>query len=287
MTGTGASPLERAVGGDTPILTFLSAQGPVRLLLDTGAASAMVSPALAQRFALSSRPLPAEDFSLAGGGEGCQSLRLSSTRLPELSLVGSDRVSPYRLHGVEALVIPVEALPRGVDGVLGVPTLKQVPFVVDPAQGTVLLGRAAKQWRQTMEPPIDVVPLTWRRGVPLLPIRVRDRSANQIVTLAALADTGAEGLFLTNRLAAMLTPLGSPQPARLVGVCGQQPVLRQRLMGLALGLQRPASQSVEAILTDGPVFSLLGVQAIVGQEWLRSRRQLWRLDASPPRLELW
>jgi hypothetical protein len=29
------------------------------------------------------------------------------------------------------------------------------------------------------------------------------------------------------------------------------------------------------------------VEAIVGQEWLRHRRQLWRLDRSPPELLLW
>jgi hypothetical protein len=58
-------------------------------------------------------------------------------------------------------------------------------------------------------------------------------------------------------------------------------------MGIGLGLQAPPIQSVEAILTSNPVFSLLGVEAIVGQELLRERQQLWRLDQTPPRLELW
>jgi hypothetical protein len=40
-------------------------------------------------------------------------------------------------------------------------------------------------------------------------------------------------------------------------------------------------------VTDTPVFGGLGVEAIVGQEWLRHRRQLWRLDRSPPELQLW
>jgi hypothetical protein len=44
---------------------------------------------------------------------------------------------------------------------------------------------------------------------------------------------------------------------------------------------------VEAIILSNPVFERLGVEAIVGQELLRSRRQLWRLDVTPPRLELW
>jgi predicted aspartyl protease len=287
LTGGSHIPLERAEAGDTPILTFSTAGGPVRLLLDTGAASALVSPGLVRRLGLASRPLPAERFALAGGGADCQSLKLLSTQLPELRLPPLPQSSPLRLRGLEALVLPVVALPKGVDGVLGAPALKQLPFVVDPLQGSVLFGEPALRWRQGMPPPPEVVPLTWRRGVPLLPIRVRSKANGQPKQVDALADTGAEGLFLTARLAAMLTPLGVGQSAQLVGVCGQQTVLRQHLMGIGMGVHTSPVQSVEAIVTTNPVFSLLGVEAIVGQELLRDRRQLWRLDASPPRLELW
>jgi hypothetical protein len=103
----------------------------------------------------------------------------------------------------------------------------------------------------------------------------------------ALIDTGAEGLFLTPELGALLRPLGTGQAARLVGVCGQQQVRRQRLMGIGIDPQSPPMQTHEAILTTNPVFALLGVEAIVGQELLRIRGQLWRLDTDPPRLELW
>jgi hypothetical protein len=112
-------------------------------------------------------------------------------------------------------------------------------------------------------------------------------SDGQIMQRDALIDTGAEGLFLTPELAALLRPLGTGQAARLVGVCGQQQVWRQRLMGIGIGPQSPPMQTHEAILTTNPVFALLGVEAIVGQELLRIRGQLWRLDTDPPRLELW
>jgi hypothetical protein len=287
LTGGSQVSLERAEGGDTPVLTFSSDLGPVRLLLDTGAASAMVSPALIRRLGLGSRPLPPEFFSLAGGGADCQSLKLSSTRLPALHLPSGGPWPPLRLHGLEALVIPAVALPKGVDGVLGAPSLKQLPFVVDPLAGHVLFGPPALQWRRAMVSSPTVLPLIWRRGVPLLPLRVRSRSDGQVRELPALADTGAEGLFLTAPLAATLTSLAPAQSARLIGACGQQEVLRQRLLGIGLGPQSPPIQSVEAILTSNSVFALLGVQAIVGQELLRFRRQLWRLDAAPARLELW
>lgn len=288
LTGGTQVLLERAEGGDTPVLSFSSDRGPVRLLLDTGASSAMVTPALVKRLGLESRPLSPDQFSLAGGGETCAHLPLSKTRLPELWLAAGTSQHPFlRLQGMEGFVLPVVALPQGIDGVLGAAALQQLPFAVDPIKGRVFFGRPALQWRQQMPTRPEMIPLVWRRGVPLAGIRLGSTSDGRNSPFEALIDTGAEGLFLTPEVAALLRPLGKGQPARLVGVCGQQQVWRQRLMGIGMGPQAPPIQTHEAILTSNPVFALLGVEAIVGQEVLRSRRQLWRLDTTPPRLELW
>jgi hypothetical protein len=146
----------------------------------------------------------------------------------------------------------------------------------------------------------------------------------------ALADTGAEGLFLSPALAARLHPLNQAEPLEMVGFCGTQTVRRQTFAGLAFappvaaiqdqpdsrqptalapraqvpGAQVPGAPEPEApepgaqgqaaleqpregIITENPIFSQLGVAAIVGQELLRQRPQLWRLDLKEPRLELW
>jgi hypothetical protein len=285
--GDSQVPLERAEGGDTPVLSFRSPQGPVRLLLDTGAASTMVTSAVAQRLGLSQRRLAPERFSLAGGGVTCAAQSLFSARLPPLQLPGEPGRPGFRLAGAEALVIPGPALPRGVDGVLGAPALRQVPVMVDPVANVLALGPAALRWRQTMVASPRIVPLAWRRGVPLLPLRVRPAAGALPTTLNALADTGAEGVFLTATLAERLTPLHPSQPARLVGVCGLQEARRQHLFGLAIGAEPPPTRSVEAIILTNPVFPLLEVEAIVGQTLLREHHQLWRLDLLPPRLELW
>jgi hypothetical protein len=159
--------------------------------------------------------------------------------------------------------------------------------MVDPVAAIVALGEPALQRRRTLPSPSQVVTLTWRRRLPLLPLRIRPGAGGSTDTLPALADTGAEGLFMTPALAERLTPLQASQPARLVGVCGMQEVRRQPLFGVAIGTERPGWESVEAILLTNPVFALLDVEAIVGQELLRHHRQLWRLEANPPRLELW
>lgn len=327
VAGSASLPLERAAGGDTPVLTLQSARGPLRLLLDTGASTTMVTPELADRWQLASTPLSPRHFALAGGGSGCGQLQPRRTLLPALTLAGEPSGGRLRLRGLEALVLPVSALPAGVDGVLGAPTLRRLPIWVDPLAQRIALGAAALRQRQAIRSqriPAERYSLRWQRGVPVLDLQTPQG------TVAALADTGAEGLFISPSLAARLTSQGAPQPLRLVGVCGEQRVERRRYSGLALipdprplidplrvrpgalipspipasapgprspvrgqvppaeGSHRPdltASVS-DAIITANPIFAGLGVEAIVGQEWLRQRRQLWRLDLNPPQLEL-
>lgn len=294
VKGGATVPLERAADGDTPVLSFQTAHGTVRLLIDTGASSSMVTPRLAARLALSTRTMAADAFAMAGGGTGCASLQAATTELPRLTLrsvrqlPGSpqpERRDALRIEGLEALVIAAGALPPGLDGVLGAPTLRQLPFLVDPGRGRVVLGTEA---HSQVGPPFPTgrlrLPLRWHLGVPLLSLSTVNGP------VAALVDTGAEGLFLTPTLASRLHPLGTAQPLRLVGFCGEQPALRQPLAGVALSREPMPIRSdrqVLAIILDSPIFSQLGVEAIVGQELLRHHVQHWRLDSRPPRLELW
>lgn len=287
VQGGSQVPLERAQGGDTPVLTFRSRQGAVRLLLDTGAATTMVTEALVKRLGLTRLALAPQEFSMAGGGGDCPTLRLFRTQIPVLELPGVAGRSGLRLEGSEALVIPGAALPPGVDGLLGASALRQLPVLVDPVAEIVAMGPPALEWRQTLPASPRNVPLTWRRSVPLLPLRIRPGAGGPAESVPALADTGAEGVFLTPALARRLTPRQASQSARLVGVCGVQDVRRQPLFGVAIGEAAHPQESVEAILLANPVFSLLGVEAIVGQALLGRHRQLWRLEADPPRLELW
>jgi len=351
ISGSASIRLERASGGDTPVLTLNSPSGVVRLLVDSGASSTMVTPALTRRLRLPSRALSSREIELAGGGTGCASLHPRRTRLPTLNLAGGEQQGQLRLSGLEALVLPVAALPDGVDGVLGAPSLRQLPLWIDPQRNRLALGIAALQAAQADDSPLAsfrvpvsrfrdaqgserrlpaawpsgsqgqgaaidgppgprldgrleeasakapgrsslVIPLRWYRGVPLLALQ------SPVGPVQALADSGAEGLFIRPELAARLRPLGPAQTLRLTGFCGEQTAELRRYTGFSLGKlslgDLPLGQlsvgslsvAVEAIRIDNPIFAQLGVEAIVGQELLRSHRQLWRLDRQPPRLEL-
>ena len=49
----------------------------------------------------------------------------------------------------------------------------------------------------------------------------------------------------------------------------------------------PVVLAPEGLVTANPIFQELGVEAIVGQELLRQRIQLWRLDRPDALLDLW
>jgi predicted aspartyl protease len=308
MAGSAVVSLERARDGDTPVLTFTvradgkAAGEKVRLLVDTGASTTLVSPALAARLGLNRRAVPPDSFDLAGAGKGCRGLRPRRVLLPPLLL--ADSASPIasgrpvnptlHLSGAEALVLPVGGLPADVDGVLGAPQLRQLPLWIDPADARLALG--AQALREAASSPArrgpasgpTTLPMRWRRGVPLLPLALDPAGTpgSPAATTSALADTGAEGLFLTPILATSLKALAPERPMQVAGACGLQPARRTLVLGPHLPGQDPGTP-VQAIVTANPVFQALGVEAIVGQELLRSHRQLWRLDTSPPSLTLW
>ena len=284
-TGQASLPLERAQGGDTPVLRFRTDRGvAVAFLVDTGASSSLITPGAAQRLSLASEPVPPQAFALAGAGTECAQLRPRRARLPVLRLEGQGE--RLLISGSEALVLPVPGLPAGIDGVLGAPVLRRFPLWIDPAANRISLGtsalRAAERQARLGRP--LSLPLRWKQGVPLLDL------GGSLGPVPTLADTGAEGLFVTPELAARLKPLGGSQPVRLSGFCGEQPAKRMRLAGLGLepgsAGQGPLAPS-EAIITRNPIFAALGVEAILGQELLRHRLQLWRLEQTPPVLSLW
>ena len=284
-TGQASVRLERAQGGDTPVLRFRTDRGvEVAFLVDTGASSSLITPAAAQRLSLASQPVPPQAFALAGAGTECAQLRPRRARLPLLRL--GSQGEQLLISGSEALVLPVPGLPAGIDGVLGAPVLRQVPLWIDPAANQISLGasalRAAERQARLGRP--LSLPLRWKQGVPLLDL------GGSVGPVPALADTGAEGLFVTPDLAARLQARSAGQPVRLSGFCGEQPASQRLLAGLRME-PGPAGQATqapfEAIITRNPIFAALGVEVILGQELLRHRIQLWRLEQTPPVLSLW
>ena len=273
MEGSGRSAYAIPSDGDTPILQFRTSSGDsVRLLIDTGASRSMVSQALIARLQLTTQPLNAGNFTLAGAGSDCP------TDPPRQAVLPSLQLGALKIRELAVLVMPKLGVPPGTDGVLGASALRQLPMLIDPTQQQVSFD----QQLSIHSAPAEALrlPLQWRDYVPL--VQVSDQSGKSTL---ALLDTGAEAVFIGVPLAQRLSPQSPPSGVEIQGFCGSEFAVERLFAGLSVGditLQRSP-----AIVTRNRILKDLNVEAIIGQPLLKNRRQLWLLNRPDPVLLLW
>ena len=273
MEGSGRSAYAIPSDGDTPILQFRTSSGDsVRLLIDTGASRSMVSQALIARLQLTTQPLNAANFTLAGAGSDCP------TDPPRQAVLPSLQLGALKIRELAVLVMPKLGVPPGTDGVLGASALRQLPMLIDPTQQQVRFD----QQLSIHSAPAEALrlPLQWRDYVPL--VQVSDQSGKSTL---ALLDTGAEAVFIGVPLAQRLSPQSPPSGVEIQGFCGSEFAVERLFAGLSVGditLQRSP-----AIVTRNRILKDLNVEAIIGQPMLKNRRQLWLLNRPDPVLLLW
>lgn len=271
----GAADVPYQIPGDglTPIVQLRTASGEqLRLLIDTGASRSMVSQALADRLQLQTTPLAASAFELAGAGDDCPSDPPQRAELPRLML------GDLQIEGLEVLVMPRLGVPPGSDGVLGASALRSMPLLIDPSRQRLQIG--AHLPAAGVPSGASRLTMFWRDHVPLL--QAHDPAGQRF---DALIDTGAEAVFVSHSLASLLQPQGDARPVRITGFCGEELALEQKMAGLTMG---GISLSESAVIqTRNRILNDLAVEAIIGQPFLKGHRQLWMLNASPPRLIMW
>ena len=273
MEGSGRSAYAIPSDGDTPILQFRTSSGDsVRLLIDTGASRSMVSQALIARLQLTTQPLNAGNFTLAGAGSDCP------TDPPRQAVLPSLQLGALKIRELAVLVMPKLGVPPGTDGVLGASALRQLPMLIDPTQQQVRFD----QQLSIHSAPAEALrlPLQWRDYVPL--VQVSDQSGKSTL---ALLDTGAEAVFIGVPLAQRLTPQSPPSGVEIQGFCGSEFAVERLFSGLSVG--DITLKKSPAIVTRNRILKDLNVEAIIGQPLLKNRRQLWLLNRPDPVLLLW
>jgi predicted aspartyl protease len=150
---------------------YLNGQGPFHMMIDTGAASCLIRPAVARRLGL--RPVyTVEQVTVTG-----------VKRVPT-AILDDVRVGPVADQGVEAMMTDVK-LP-GVDGVLGQSWLARHDYLLD-YRGRRLVLDASEPGRGVREP------LRSSNGTPQIVAEVNGRRQDLVV------DSGAAVLVLFGR----------------------------------------------------------------------------------------
>jgi predicted aspartyl protease len=228
-------------------------------LIDTGASTTLLSADLVTTLKLPGRAVPSDRLASAVAGKECASMKATLHELPLLTL-GS-----VEIRGVNGLRFETAAVPDGLAGVMGMDILQQFDLSFNPNVKTLNLA-----------PPSVLPPTSAAAAIPLqkkLGVFLAKLTLNGQGPFTVLLDTGADSTFISGAIAQRLN-LSNRQPAQILGFCGLEPAERSQLASVKL--RQHEQKDIEAIIVSSPILKLLGVDGILGQNFLSRYQQQWR-----------
>ncbi len=230
---------------------------PQRFLLDTGASNSILSEPIVQQLGLTGTTLPSDILAYFVVGDDCSNIKATLHSLPAI------KVDAATVEGMNGMGLPKTAIPGDVAGVLGLDFLKSFDVVINPKNSSLqLLPRS-----NTVA---GGVPLQGKMGVMITEVFVNGKGPYNF-----LLDTGADVMVLSNRLANTLSiDLANAENIDVRGFCGQE--MGQKVSLSSIKLQGYESTNLDGVVLNNELLDLLGVDGIVGQNYLNQYQQHWR-----------
>ncbi|MBW4680166.1 MAG: retroviral-like aspartic protease family protein [Microcoleus vaginatus WJT46-NPBG5] len=230
---------------------------PKTFLLDTGASNSIVDSQIAQQLGLPATPIPQEMLAYMVVGDNCSDINAS---LHEMPVMAVDKAS---VQGITGMGLPKTAIPGDVSGVLGLDFLSGFDMVVNP-----------KSFQLQLLPPsgatADVIPLKGKMGVMTAQVEINGQGP-----FTFLLDTGADLSVVSDRLAGKLSlDLANAKDIEVQGFCGTEAGKQTTLPQFSL--REHQVSNLDAVILKSDVLDLLGVEGIIGQNFLSRYQQHWR-----------
>ncbi|MBW4621817.1 MAG: retroviral-like aspartic protease family protein [Cyanosarcina radialis HA8281-LM2] len=226
-------------------------------LLDTGASNSIVDSETAKQLKLASTPIPSELMKYMVVGDDCSELKGNIHPLPLLA------VRSAKVKDLQGLGLPPKFIPGKLTGVLGLDFLSSFDVVLNPKTSTLQLLPPSQPVKET-------IPLVGKLGVMIVETQIDGKGPFRF-----LLDTGADRMVISKRLAQKLA-LDRPenQKIEVLGFCGIE-IGRETKLDRVSVRQHQATK-LDAIILDSKVLYLLGVDGIIGQNFLNRYQQHWR-----------
>ncbi|WP_413168190.1 retropepsin-like aspartic protease [Capilliphycus salinus ALCB114379] len=230
---------------------------PQRFLLDTGASNSILSEPIVQQLGLKGTTLPGDLLAYFVVGDDCSNIKATLHNLPAIA------VEQARVEGMNGMGLPKTAIPGDVAGVLGLDFLKGFDVIINPKDSSLqLLPRSNSV--------AGGVPLQGKMGVMTTEVFVNGKGPYRF-----LLDTGADVMVLSNRLANTLSiDLEKAENIDVNGFCGLE--VGQKVNLSSVKLQTYESRNLDGVVLNNELLDLLGVDGIVGQNYLNQYQQHWR-----------
>lgn len=225
-------------------------------LLDTGASSSVVANGFVADLDIDRTPVSGQLLNTFSVGSDCDGL--------DAGLLTFDRlaVADASVSGSMGMTLPDSAIPGDADGVLGLDFLSRFDVVLDPAQQQLDL-------RSPTDPDPAAIPLTGNLGMMVADVQINGRRYRLGL------DTGADIMVLPQRVADELTlDLRDAETVEVLGFCGRESSTMSRLDRVQVG--EFAQSDLDAVILADDLFDLIGIDGLVGQNFLNRYRQHWR-----------
>jgi clan AA aspartic protease (TIGR02281 family) len=228
-------------------------------LLDTGASASIIDSQIAKELGLASRPVPTELFKYTVVGNNCSNVEVTLHPLPVLA------VDSATVEGLNGMGLPPASIPGKMAGVLGIDFLSSFDMVLNPKTLQLKLLPPS----QTTE---TAIPLVGKLGNITAQVQV-----NRQGSFTFVLDTGADLNVISTDLAQKLSlDLSKAKEIEVLGFCGTEKGKQIKLDRISL--QQHQANEIEAIVLDSNIFKLLGVDGIIGQNFLNRYQQHWRFS---------
>ena len=233
----------------------------LNFLLDTGASNSLLRETALAQLDLTGTPVPQQLLEYLVVGDECDRLQAQIVNLPVIAVQAAQ---VFGITGIGLARSPIFAA-TGADGVLGLDFLQGFDATIDPATRQLHLAPRS-------DPDPEAIPLEGRLGIMVAAVRVNGRGPYQF-----LLDTGASRSVISPAVAqSAQIPDGPPMEAQ--GFCGPEAGRQARLD--LLSIEPFIATDLEALVLESEVLQLLGVDGIVGQNFLNRYRQTWKFG--PP-----
>ncbi|WP_094678429.1 retropepsin-like aspartic protease [Hydrocoleum sp. CS-953] len=263
VTGKATIPLEFLDGGKAFTLKVTLGEKSGNFLLDTGASTTMISTETIKKLELTGEPVPPELLTYAVAGDECPEMKANLHRLPVLKI---DNVKVENLTGLE---FTTTVMPDGLSGVLGMDILSNFDVEINPQTQELRLLPPSPIPAKNIN---DAIPLKSKLGVMLAEVEINGKGP-----FIFMIDTGAESIFISQKLASQLKIYAAErQPIQVQGFCGIEMAEYASLAKVKMGNYE--LKNLETVILSSPVLKLLEVDGILGQNFLNNYQQYWRFN---------
>jgi predicted aspartyl protease len=263
VKGTATVPLKVLEKSQVYFTTVIVDKLPKQFLIDTGASTSLLSAELVTTLKLPGRPVPSDRLASAVAGKECASMKATLHELPLLTL------GALEVRGLNGLRFETAAVPDGLSGVMGMDVLSQFDLTFKPKAKTLEFA-----------PPSALPTASYGAAIPLqkkLGVFLAKLTLNGQGPFTMLLDTGADSTFISGAIAQRLN-LSNRQPAQILGFCGLEPAEKSQIASVKL--QQYEQKKLETIVVSSPILKLLGIDGILGQNFLSNYQQQWRFTPS-------